>query len=237
MTAIMSAERQIGISGAGYPATDLDSSSQEPLGRGARHKRHQSESGRTALIVVDMLNPYDHPQADRLAARVREALPGIESLLSRADEQEIPVIYVNDNYGDWNSAARELAEQAMKGAHPELVEPVLPSERHSFVIKARHSIFYETPLEYLLDQQGVDRLVLSGQVTEQCIFYSALDAHVRHFEVAVATDAVAAIYDDLAEAALEMMERNLSAELRAAAKCSWGNRGDSGPVSGRPGDG
>ncbi|MCW2987658.1 MAG: isochorismatase hydrolase, partial [Solirubrobacterales bacterium] len=70
-----------------------------------------------------MLNPYDHPEADRLASRVAEALPGMESLLSRADAEEIPVVYVNDNYGDWNSSAQELTEQAMKGDHPELVEP------------------------------------------------------------------------------------------------------------------
>jgi nicotinamidase-related amidase len=61
---------------------------------------------------------------------------------------------------------------------------------------------------------GIDHLVLCGQVTEQCILYSALDAHVRHFDVTIPTDAVAAIYDHLADAALEMMERNLSAALR-----------------------
>jgi nicotinamidase-related amidase len=167
-----------------------------------------------------MLNPYEHSEADRLAERVREAVPGIETLLGRSGEAEVPVVYVNDNYDDWNSAPQELAEKAMEGKHPELVEPVLPGEHHAFVIKARHSIFYETPLEYLLDQRGVDRLILSGQVTEQCILYSALDAHVRHFRVAIPTDAVAAIYDHLAEPALEMMERNLSAELCAAADCS-----------------
>jgi nicotinamidase-related amidase len=66
---------------------------------------------------------------------------------------------------------------------------------------------------------AVDRLVLCGQVTEQCVLYSALDAHVRHFKVAVPPDGVAAIYDHLAEAALEMMERNLSADLSAASEC------------------
>jgi nicotinamidase-related amidase len=167
-----------------------------------------------------MLNAYRHSEADRLAPRVASAVPAIKTLLDRAAETEVPVVYVNDNYGDWNSSAQELAENAMRGEHPELVEPVLPAEDHSFVIKARHSIFYETPLEYLLDQKGVDRLVLAGQVTEQCILYSALDAHVRHFRVAIATDAVAAIYDHLAEAALEMMERNLSAELSTASDCS-----------------
>jgi nicotinamidase-related amidase len=188
--------------------------------RGARHERHQGGAGATALVVIDMLNPYEHPEADRLAPRVKQALPGIQALLARAAEAEIPVVYVNDNYGDWNSSAEELAKNALDGAHPELVEPVLPPDGHSFVIKARHSIFYETPLEYLLDQMGVDRLILAGQVTEQCILYSALDAHVRHFRLAVPTDAVAAIHDHLAEAALEMMERNLAAELSAAADCS-----------------
>jgi len=53
------------------------------------------------------------------------------------------------------------------------------------VIKARHSIFYSTPLEYLLGQEGIDHLVLAGQVTEQCILYSALDAYVRHHHVTV----------------------------------------------------
>ncbi len=190
--------------------------------RGARHDRHRGDSGATALVIVDMLNPYEHPEADRLAERVEGALPGIAALLERAGEAETPVVYVNDNYGDWNSSAEELAEAALDGAHPQLVRPVLPREGHSFVIKARHSVFYETPLEYLLDQMGVDRLILAGQVTEQCILYSALDAYVRHFRVVIPTDAVAAIYDHLAEAALEMMERNLSAELCPAGECPLG---------------
>ncbi len=88
-----------------------------------------------------------------------------------------------------------------------------------FVVKARHSIFFQTPLEYLLAQEGVDRVVLSGQVTEQCILYSALDAYIRHLEVVVPRDAVAHIHAHLADAALELMERNMAADLCAAADC------------------
>jgi nicotinamidase-related amidase len=184
--------------------------------RRTRQERQVDDGGATALLVVDMLNPYEHPDADRLAERVGEALPGVCTLLRRAADDGAPVVYVNDNYGDWNSSAEELARQAMDGAHPELVEPVLPEDGQSFVVKARHSTFYETPLEYLLDQLGVSRLVFSGQVTEQCILYSALDAYVRHFDVVIATDAVAAIYDELGEAALGMMERNMGADLGRA---------------------
>ena len=192
--------------------------------RRTRQERHGGEVGATALLVVDMLNPYEHEEGEQLAESVAGALPGVRTLLERAGEEETPVVYVNDNYGDWNSSSEELARQAMDGARPDLVEPVLPQEGQSFVVKARHSTFYETPLEYLLDQMGVGRLVFSGQVTEQCIFYSALDAYVRHFDVVIPTDAVAAIYDDLGEAALTMMERNMGAELESAAKIDLGRR-------------
>jgi nicotinamidase-related amidase len=126
---------------------------------------------------------------------------------------------VNDNYGDWNSSQEELGERAMAGRRPDLVEPLLPPEDAAFVLKARHTIFYMTPLEYLLSQRGVDNLVLVGQVTEQCILYSALDAYVRHLQVTVPPDGVAHIYEDLADAALKMMERNMRAELTACADC------------------
>jgi nicotinamidase-related amidase len=167
----------------------------------------------TALCVVDMLNPYDHEDADRLTRNAETVVEPIRALVERAQDERTEIIYVNDNYGDWNSSQEELAERAMKGRRPDLVEPLLPPDDASFVIKARHTIFYMTPLEYLLSTKEVDHLVLVGQVTEQCIIYSALDAYVRHIRISVPPDAVAHIYEDLADAALKMMERNMSAEL------------------------
>jgi nicotinamidase-related amidase len=167
----------------------------------------------TALIVVDMLNPYDHEDAEALAQSVADVVDPVRVLLDGAADADVDVIYVNDNYNDWNSSQEELARRALAGRHPELVEPVLPPDDASFVIKARHSVFYGTPLEHLLHERGVERLLFCGQVTEQCILYSALDAYVRRFEVAVARDAVAHIDAALADAALRMMERNMRAEI------------------------
>ena len=62
-------------------------------------------------------------------------------------------------------------------------------------------------------EHDVERVVLAGQVTEQCILYSALDAYIRHFDVTVPRDAVAHIHEDLADAALRMMETNMSADV------------------------
>ena len=175
-------------------------------------------SRRPALLVIDMLNTYDHEDAEALVGNVEKVVPAISGLLDEARDSDTDVVFVNDNYGDWNSSAEELSRNALGGRRPDLVEPILPGERDSFVIKARHTVFYMTPVEYLLRQAEVDHIVLTGQVTEQCILYSALDAYVRHFQVTVATDAVAAIHDDLGDAALQMMERNMSAELRPSAE-------------------
>ena len=168
---------------------------------------------RTAVIVIDMINAYDFADAEKVVPSAKEALPAMRRLIEEAPRNDMPVIYVNDNFGHWRSQRDELVEQALDGEHPDLVEPIRPSDDALFVVKARHSIFYQTPLEYLLNQEDVGNLILTGQVTEQCILYSALDSYIRHFDVRVPPDAVAHIHEDLAGAALTMMERNMSADL------------------------
>lgn len=164
-----------------------------------------------AVIVTDMLNHYEHEDAEPLRESARAVVPRLRDLIAEAREREVLVTYVNDNHGDWTAGRDELAEAAMEGAAPALVEPLLPPPDLPFIVKARHSVFYGTQLEYMLRQHDVTRLVLTGQVTEQCILYSALDAYVRHFEVVVPPDAVAHIHPDLADAALRMMRINMRA--------------------------
>ena len=85
--------------------------------------------------------------------------------------------------------------------------------------KARHSAFYASPLAYLLRRLETKTLILTGQVTEQCILYTALDGYIRHFDVVVPTDAVAHIDAELAEAALKMLRTNMRADLRTTVDC------------------
>ena len=174
---------------------------------------------RTALIVVDMLNAYEHADAERLTRSVERALPAMERLIARAADRDVLTIYVNDNFGAWNSNRDELLRSALEGRFRHLVEPIKPTDDALFVVKARHSIFFQTPLEYLLGQEEVDRVVLVGQVTEQCILYSALDAYIRHIDVVVPRDAVAHIHEQLAAASLELMEINMDADVCSADDC------------------
>jgi nicotinamidase-related amidase len=173
---------------------------------------------KTALVIVDMLNDYRHEDADPLAESVREKLPCIVALCDQARAaQDVDVIYVNDNQDQWELGRDELIDKALNGRHPDLVEPIAPRDSVPFVVKGRHSIFYETAVDHLLRIREIDRVVLAGQVTEQCVLYSALDAYMRGYELTVPPDAVAHIVPELAQAALRMMERNMHADLIFAA--------------------
>lgn len=174
----------------------------------------------TAVVVVDMMNTYQHPNAEELIPNVEKIIEPLAELLRRArDARGVDLIYVNDNYGDFTAQFSEIVHSAVDGARPDLVKPILPSQDCRVLTKVRHSAFYATALAYLLGRLDTKRLILTGQVTEQCILYTALDAYVRHFPVVIPTDAVAHIDADLGAAALTMMKQNMDAELTSAADC------------------
>lgn len=169
-----------------------------------------------ALVVIDVLSDYDFEAADHLLPQAERAAPVIRRLIDEARERGVPVIYVNDNFGDWSGDRDALVARVLGGRHAELVEPLRPSDDALLVTKGRHSIFYETALALMLRECGIERLVLCGQVTEQCVLYSALDAHVRRIACVIARDACAAIDEELADAALRMMEANMGARVTDA---------------------
>jgi nicotinamidase-related amidase len=178
---------------------------------------------KTAVVIADMLNSYDHEDAEPLAESVKEKLPGIVDLRRRAEEAGALVVYVNDNHDAWDAGREELIKKALEGEHPELVDPIAPHEPVPFLAKGRHSAFYETALDHLLSEADVERLVLAGQVTEQCILYSALDAYIRGYEMVVPPDAVAHINREFAEASLKMMQSNMHAELTPVRDIDFGH--------------
>jgi nicotinamidase-related amidase len=174
----------------------------------------------TAVLVVDMFNTYQHPDAEKLIPNVAEIIEPLTDLVVRAHRSDdVDLVYVNDNYGDFSAEFSDIVHSARHGARPDLVNPIAPPKGCRVVTKVRHSAFYSTPVAYLLNRLGTKRLILTGQVSEQCILYTALDAYVRHIPVVIPTDAVAHLDAELGAAALTMMERNMSAELTLAGNC------------------
>lgn len=173
-----------------------------------------------AVLVIDMLNTYRHEDAAGLANNVAEIIDPLAGLIKTArSRDDVDLIYVNDNFGDFTADFDEIVHSALDGERPELVKPIAPDDRCLRVLKVGHSAFFASSLDYLLTRLEAKRLVLTGQVTEQCILYSALDAYVRHFSVVVPPDAVAHVDPELSDAALTMMNKNMHAEIVPAEKC------------------
>jgi len=184
--------------------------------------------GNTALVILDMINEMDFAGAGSMRQATEKAAAVILKLRDAADKAELPVIYVNDNFGEWHSERYRLVERALgsKPAH-EFVARLAPRDGDYFVIKPQFSGFYATNLPVLLPKLGVDRLVLTGIAADICVLFTAADAHMRDYELWVPEDAVAAQTPERRRWALEIMKQSMGAEVRPTGRlklAAWARR-------------
>jgi len=176
-----------------------------------------SGRGGVALLVIDLVNRFDFEGGDRLKTAAEKIVDPILRLRAALDAADAPVIYVNDNFGEWHSEKAKLVERARANA-PDFVHRIEPREQDYFVIKPQLSGFYATNLPLLLPKLGVSRLVLTGVATDLCVLFTAGDAHMRDYALWVPADAVAAGSASRTEAALEIMRDRLGAETRPSSE-------------------
>jgi nicotinamidase-related amidase len=177
--------------------------------------QNKSQSA-VALILVDVINHFEYPDADRVLREALPIAPRIARLKKRAHEAGIPTIYVNDNFGQWRSDAKKLISYCLRptAACTEFVQQLKPDEDDYFVLKPMHSAFYQTPLEVLLQYLGVTSLILCGLATNSCIICTAHDANMRRFELFVPSDCSASRsrreHEEAIENIREMAKGNVS---------------------------
>ena len=177
----------------------------------------------TALLLVDVINAFDFEGCEGLVAAAERAAPRILELRERARAAGVPVIYVNDNFGQWRSDFRATVEACCRPDKPghRVARSLVPGDGDYFVLKPRHSAFYCTALEVLLSRLSARRLVIVGFATNICVFFTANDAHMRGYEVMVPCDCTAANDEALARHALEQMELVADAVTHASARISF----------------
>ncbi|WP_240320898.1 isochorismatase family cysteine hydrolase [Sphingomonas crusticola] len=177
--------------------------------------------GNTALIILDMITNMDFAGADAMLRDTVAAAATILKLREAADKARLPVIYVNDNFGEWHSERYRLVERALategEGVR-EFVAKLAPRDGDYFVIKPQFSGFYSTNLPVLLPKLGVDRLVITGIAADICVLFTAADAHMRDYKLWIPEDAVAAETRERRRWALEIMKQSMGAEVRPSDK-------------------
>lgn len=150
-------------------------------------------SGRAAVLALDLISDFSFPDGPRVRRALGARADAIRKLLEHAHGNSVPVIYANDNVGPWRSDSSALIAHCTKArlAGAELVLSLAPEAGDEIVLKPRHSAFFGTPLEALLDQHGVDTLVIAGVSAESCVWMTACDAHTRGFSIVVPRDSMA----------------------------------------------
>ncbi|MBV9495357.1 MAG: cysteine hydrolase [Acidobacteria bacterium] len=169
-----------------------------------------------ALLLIDVINDMEFPGSEALAERTVPMAHRIAELKKRAKEAGIPRIYVNDNFGRWKSDFRAVIEHVLEdGVRGEEVARILrPEDDDYFVLKPKHSAFFETTLDILLTYLGVDTVILTGVAGNICILFSANDAYMRDFNVIVPKDCVASNTKDENDYALEQIRNVLKGDVR-----------------------
>ncbi len=176
------------------------------------------EKSETALLLVDVINDLEFPGAEDLLEGALPAAERLSELAERARGAGVPVIYANDNWGRWRSDFREVVRHCVEdGVRGEPIARLLePRDRDYFVLKPRHSAFFATTLEVLLEHLGTERLVLAGFAADICVQLTAADAYLRGFALHVPRDCSASESREQTEAAMAWMERVLKAKTSPA---------------------
>ena len=176
------------------------------------------DSSPVALIVLDVVNDLEFPGGAGMLPRAVRMARRIAALKAQASRAGVPVVYVNDNFGRWRSDFRRLVahcvDENVRGKP--VVELVLPDEDDYFVLKPKHSGFFNTTLDLLLDYLQVETLVITGMATDACVLFTAADAYMRDLKVIIPSDCVTALTVPAHRQALAHMRRVLKANVMSS---------------------
>jgi nicotinamidase-related amidase len=177
-----------------------------------------------ALLLIDVINALEFEGGDRLLEQARPMADHLAALKRRAHAAGVPAIYANDNFGRWQSDFAKVLEHCRADGvrGKPIADRLAPEADDYFVLKPKHSGFYSTTLDTLLDYLEVDTLILTGLTTDRCVLFTAADAYMRDFNLVVPSDCVASIDPGDHRAALAHIRRVLNADVRPSRELDLG---------------
>jgi nicotinamidase-related amidase len=157
--------------------------------------RKETARAGTALVIIDMISAWDYPQGDHMLRSALRIGPAIARLKQRCARLSVPVIYANDNAGHWRSDIRQLValSESVGGTATALTQLLAPALEDYVMLKPKHSAFFATPLDLLLQHIGVTHLILAGVSSDACVLATALDARMRDYELVVPRDCIGSL--------------------------------------------
>jgi nicotinamidase-related amidase len=172
----------------------------------------------TALLLIDVINDLDFPGAEGLIAHAEPMARKLASLKQKASRAGIPTIYVNDNFGQWRSDFRQTVSHCTALSSPghRVSRMLRPTRRDYFVLKPKHSGFFDTTLDTLVKQLRIRRVILTGIAGNICVLFTANDAYMRDLRLFVPADCVVSNTPEDNAHALRQMRGVLKAQTLAS---------------------
>jgi nicotinamidase-related amidase len=169
-----------------------------PRDKGLRRDR-AVDPARTALLVVDVQNATFNAAQEQIrpeffAAARDTVIPNIEQLVSACRRAGVEIIYtVMENFtrdGRDRSLDYKLSDFFIaKGSwEAQVLDRVRPGDDEMVLPKTSSSLFNSTNLDYLLRNIGIEDLVVTGFLTDQCIDHTVKDGADRGYYVTCLSD-------------------------------------------------
>lgn len=171
------------------------------------------DRSKVVLVLVDVVNDLEFDGGEKLLPFARKMTKPLAALKARAKRAGVAVVYANDNWGRWRSNFSQIVDACRGKRGWPIVQQLLPDEDDYFVLKAKHSAFYCTPLDLLLRHLGAETLIVAGLAADNCVLFTAGDAYMLEYEVIIPRDAIASETTARHTAAIEHMKRVLKAKV------------------------
>lgn len=181
------------------------------------------DAASSVVLLVDVVNDLEFEGGEALLEFALPMADRLAALKARAQAAGVPVVYLNDNFGQWRSDFRSVVARTRKPGMRgrAVVERLLPAEQDYFVLKPKHSGFFGTTLETLLRFLGAQRLIVTGLTTDMCVLFTVMDAYMRDYQLCVPCDGCAASDSNAHERAIAYMATRLKADVGTVAQLSF----------------
>ncbi|AST93950.1 MULTISPECIES: cysteine hydrolase family protein [Sutcliffiella] len=166
-----------------------------------------------ALLIIDIINDFQFGHGAVLAEKTQAFVPDLLALKKKLKKLKIPIIYVNDHYGIWQADYNKIIEKCSNIRSKHIIDILEPEQDDFFLIKPKHSAFYETALHTLLTELKIDSLILTGLAGNICVLFTANDAYMRGYKLYALKDCIASNNNHDNLHALTMMKNVMKATI------------------------
>ena len=147
-----------------------------------------------ALLVIDMLRDFVNEDGALPVPDAKTLTGPINREIKRFREEGAPLIFVCDAHDEDDREFLAWQKHAIDGTEgAEVIDALDKRDGDTVIKKKRYSAFYNTNLEEVLKEKGIDTLVLTGVLTDICVMHTAADAAMRNYKVIVPEDCVKSV--------------------------------------------